>query len=54
MYSFSSPIRLVRATGSQCTVTWVLSMSDTRRFRGAVLGPRDRGNDDAVPLLCIC
>ena len=36
-------MRLVRATGSQCTVTWVLSMSDTRRFRGAVLGPGEQG-----------
>lgn len=39
LYSFSSPIIVSLVTGSQCRVTWVLSMSDTLRFRGAVVGP---------------
>ena len=39
LYSFSSPIITFLATWSQCTVTWVLSMSDNLRFRGAVMGP---------------
>lgn len=39
LYSFSSPIIELRDTGSQCTVTSVLSMLDTLRFRGAVMGP---------------
>ena len=39
LYSFSSPIIDSRVTGSQWRVTWLLSMSDALRFRGAANGP---------------
>lgn len=34
----------LRDTGSQCTVTWLLSMSDTLRFKGAAKGPGENGS----------
>lgn len=47
LYSFISPIMESYGTASQCTVTWLLSMSDTLRFRGATTGP---GKGDSFAL----